>query len=472
MFFDLYGEEYITEPDDWYYSPLDFLCTLVLKMYREFIENTHSEYSSSISDLSSYIVSTCGREDLFGRLPFFDRIFFTGQFLIMLGDFCMEGSMFTVDKLFRCVYLSWAMHLDRFSKQFYELGGWKQLRTVAASYRVPSQLLNDLFPRYLSLELTAVFYELMKEFVEFFREYEPSIRYKGTETFDELWKIFRFKCFDTNIDNIRAIENLEKFRQLPGILTNIRRLCDSDPSQVVDPMSEYSQSLHSVEKTEGVSHSARKVSQDTIPTPIDLVLSSALKNLQRNEVSGSRNDTSEVKLNNQEDIPNASKRNDPQLAKVNDVNLQHSENKASGSDRNQPQQECSLKLSNLDLNNYGAALPSTTTKVSKNHLENVEQNMEDSKKMDDFCVGSSSTTPCLVERSAVSNTAPAEHSASKYKEEQKKESESDEVQDMLRMLLVLGDREGIRFVSQTLQSSDNSMNKKRSKKRNRNRSKK
>ncbi|GIY61718.1 hypothetical protein CEXT_65281 [Caerostris extrusa] len=300
-------------------------------MYREYIENTHSEYSSSISDLNSYIVSTCCREDLFGRLPFFDRIFFTGQFLKMLGDFYMTRGMFTVDKLFRCVYLSWAIHLDRFSK-----------------------------------------------------EYEPSVRYKGTETFDELWKIFRFKSFVTNIDNIREIENLEKFRQLPGILTNIRRLCDSDPSQLVDPMSECSESLHSVEKTEGVSHAAREVCQNTIPTPTDF------------QSSGSRNDTSEVKLNNQKDIPNASKRNYPQYAKVNDVNPQHSENKASRSDKNQTHQECSLKLSNLDLNNYRAALPSTTTKVSKNHLENVEQNMEDSEKMDDFCVGSSSTTPCLA----------------------------------------------------------------------------
>ncbi|GIY05700.1 hypothetical protein CDAR_380531 [Caerostris darwini] len=463
-------------------------------MYREYIENTRSEYSSSISDLNSYIVSTCCREDLFGSLPLFDRIFFTGQFLIMLGDFCMARKIFTVEKLFRCVYLSWAMYLDRYSKHFYELGGWKQLKMVAASYRVPSQLIDDLHTRFLML--TVGFYELVKEFVEFFREHEPSVRYKGKETFEELWKIFCLKSFDTNIDNIREIENLEKFSQLPGILTNIRRLCDSDPSQLVDPMSECSESLHLVEKTDGVVHAAREVYQDTIPTSTDLPssgpktsnsdhvlpslldpdleLSSALKNLQCNEVSGSCKDTSEVKLDNQKDIPNASKRNDPQYAKVSDVDLQHSSrffNKASGSDRNQAQQECSLTLSNLDLNNYGAALPPTTTKVSKEHLENVEQNLEDSKKMDDFCDGSGSKTPCLAE-SAVSNSASVEHTASKYKEEQKKESESDDVQDMLRMLLVLGDREGIQHVSQTLQSSDNSMNKKRSKKRNRNRSKK
>ncbi|GIY54938.1 hypothetical protein CDAR_5901 [Caerostris darwini] len=484
-FVHLYDDEYLSVLDDWYYTALDCLCVIVLKMYREYIENTRSEYSSSISDLNSYIVSTC--EDLFGSLPLFDRIFFTGQFLIMFGDFCMARKIFTVEKLFRCVYLSWAMYLDRYSKQFCELGGWKQLKMVAVSYRVPSQLIDDLHTRFLML--TVGFYELVKEFVEFFREHEPSVRYKGKETFEELWKIFCFKSFDTNIDNIREIENLEKFRQLPGILTNIRRLCDSDPSQVVDPMSEYSESLHSVEKTEGVVHAAREVSQDTIPTPTDLPssgpktsnsdhvlpssldpdleLSSPLKNLQCNEVSGSCKDTSEVKLDNQKDIPNASKRHDPQYAKVSDVNLQHSVNKVSGSDRNQAQQECGLTLSNLDLNNCGAALPPTTTKVSKEHLENVEQNLEDSKKRDDFCDGSGSKTPCLAE-SAVSNSASVEHTASKYKEEQKKESESDDVQDMLRMLLVLGDREGIQNVSQTLQSSDNSMNKKR----NRNRSKK
>ncbi|GIY22553.1 hypothetical protein CEXT_780371 [Caerostris extrusa] len=491
-FVHLYDDEYLSVLDDWYCTALDCLCVIVLKMYREYIENTRSEYSSSISDLSSYIVNTCCREDLFGCLPLFDRIFFTGEFLTMLGDFCMERKIFTLEKLFRCVYLSWAMYLDRFSKQFYELGGWKQLKMVAASYRVPSQLIDDLHHRFLML--TVGFYELVKEFVEFFREHEPSVRYKGKETFDELWKIFCFKSFDKSIDNIREIENLEKFRQLPGILTNLKCLCDSDPSQLVDPMSECSESLHSVEKTEGVSHAAREVCQDTIPTPTDfqssgpetsnsdhvlpslldpnLELSSALKNLQWNEVSGSCKDTSEVKLDNQKDIPKASKRNDPQYAKVSYVNLQHSVNKASGSDRNQAQQECSLKLSNLDPNNYGAALPPTTTEVSKEHLENVEQNLEDSKKMDDFCDGSSSKTPCLVDRSAASNSASAEHSASKYKEEQKKESESNDVQDMLRMLLVLGDREGIQNVSQTLQSSDNSMNKKRSKKRNRNRSKK
>ncbi|GIY13571.1 hypothetical protein CEXT_646751 [Caerostris extrusa] len=255
-------------------------------MYREYIENTHSEYSSSISDLNSYIVSTCCREDLFGRLPFFDRIFFTGQFLIMLGDFCMTRGMFTVDKLFRCVYLSWAIHLDRFSK-----------------------------------------------------EYEPSVRYKGTETFDELWKIFRFKSFVTNIDNIREIENLEKFRQLP------------------------------VEKTEGVSHAAREVCQNTIPTPTDF---------QSSGPETTNNDHGSFTINHHQSL--------------------------------------------------------------ENHLENVEQNMEDSEKMDDFCVGSSSTTPCLAGRSAASNSASAEYSASKYKEEQKKESESDDVQDMLRMLLVLGER--------------------------------
>ncbi|GIY81680.1 hypothetical protein CDAR_67801, partial [Caerostris darwini] len=158
----------------------------------------------------------------------------------------------------------------------------------------------------------------------------------------------RFKCFVTNIDNIREMENLEKFRQLPGILINIRRLCDSDPSQLVDPMSECN-----------FPSSDPKTTNNDYVLPClldpDLVLSSALKNLQCNEVSSSCKDTSEVKLNNQKDIPNASKRNDPQHAKVNDVNLQHSENKASRSDKNQAQQECSLKLSNLYLNNYGAA---------------------------------------------------------------------------------------------------------------------
>ncbi|GIY53073.1 hypothetical protein CDAR_308951 [Caerostris darwini] len=268
-----------------------------------------------------------------------------------------------------------------------------------------------------------------------------------------------------------------------------------------------SESVHSVEKTEGDVHVTREVSQDTIPTPTDfqssgpkttnsdyvlpslldpddLVLSNALKNLQCNEVSVSCKHTSEVKLNNQKDVSNASKRNDPQCAKVNDVNLQHSENEDSRSDKNhahQGQQECSLKLSNLDSNNDGAALPATTTNVSEKHLEDLEQNMEESKKMDAFC--SSSKTPCLVERE-VSNNASVEHSAykeeqkkkyeeeQKHREEQRKESESDDVQDLLRMLLVLGDREGIRFVSQTLQSSDDSVNKKRSRKRNRCRSKK
>ncbi|GIY24946.1 uncharacterized protein CDAR_166051 [Caerostris darwini] len=503
VFIHLYEEEYLSELDDWYCTALDCLSVIVLQMYREYIENTHGEYSSSISDLNSYIVSTCCREDLFGRLPFFDRIFCTAQFVIMLGDFCMERKFFTVEKLFRCVYLSWAMYLDRFSKQFYELGGWEQLKTVAASYRLPSKLIDDLNNRYF--QLIVGFYEFLKDFVEFFSEHEPSVRYNGAESFDEIWNIFCFKSLATNIDDIRKIEYLEKFRQLPGILSNLRRLCDSEPSQVVDPMSE---SAHSVEKTEGDVHDTTEVSQDTIPTPTDFqssgpktansdcvlpslldpdsVLSSALKDLQCNEVPGSCKDTSEVKLNKQKDIPNASKRNDPQYAKVEDVNLQHSENEDSRSDKNhahQAQEECSLQLSNLDGNNYGAALPATTTKVSEKHLENLEQNMEDSKKMDDFRDGSCSKTPCLVE-SEISNNASVEPSAyieeqknkyeeeQKHKEEQKKESESDDVQDMLKMLLVLGDREGVRQVSETLQSTDNSINKKRSKKRNRNRSKK
>ncbi|GIY76938.1 uncharacterized protein CDAR_265111 [Caerostris darwini] len=232
-FFKEFDQNCLPDGDTWnrtYYLPLHCLSTLATHIYERHVINTRNEFSSSVSDLSTYIVNTCYREDLFGNFAFFDRIFATIQFVVSLGVFCMKRNIFKLETLLRCAHISWAMYFDRFSEQFYEKGGWKQLKLTAASYILPCQLANDLYMRYFTLPWTFEFHLLVKEFLDYYIEFEPEIKYSFKESFLTLYEKFLIRKDLDNISDACGNEYIENFRCLGDLIIKLKCMCGFDQS--------------------------------------------------------------------------------------------------------------------------------------------------------------------------------------------------------------------------------------------------
>ncbi|GIY76939.1 hypothetical protein CDAR_265121 [Caerostris darwini] len=129
--------------------------------------------------------------------------------------------------------------------------------------------------------------------------------------------------------------------------------------------------------------------------------------------------------------------------------LQHSDITVLGSaetHHQESQDSCLSKLVHLSLDD--SPKNSATSVISKKHCES--STLKDSNKMDAV------RKKLFEEKKSNENVSSTskEASALRKAEELRKEKESADVQDLLRMLLVLGDREGIQHVRTTLQTSD------------------
>ncbi|GIY58980.1 uncharacterized protein CEXT_23021 [Caerostris extrusa] len=164
---DVYGQErlsnfdYEETCDDVYLQAMDTIANVFETTCNDYIHETRSEFSDSFSDLFNYIVRTCSCGDWLENFTIFDHMFVTCKFVILLGMYCLNNNIHRRECLQRHIHVCWAMYFDRFTEEFYEQGGWMELRKMATSYKILNKPIRNpqILQRIFNLHKNLEFYE-------------------------------------------------------------------------------------------------------------------------------------------------------------------------------------------------------------------------------------------------------------------------------------------------------------------------
>ncbi|GFS63018.1 uncharacterized protein NPIL_317541 [Nephila pilipes] len=192
--------------------------------HKEISENVPGfEFSSS--RISNYISFTCDRDDLFVNLTVFERIFATCAFVVQLGFFCYEIQGYK--DIIRYAHLCWAMYFDKYSEQFYCLGGWSQLMITSASYVLPWEFFSCKI-----MVLQHIYFRLF-EVMKAIEDYET---FKSRSSFDcktlsKTWikfhqqNLYKLDNFDGVVD-AKKKQDITDSKSVEKLLAHLKRLCD------------------------------------------------------------------------------------------------------------------------------------------------------------------------------------------------------------------------------------------------------
>ncbi|KAF8784907.1 hypothetical protein HNY73_010519 [Argiope bruennichi] len=117
------------------------LCRRILfhRIYMEEIVKEKDKYWNSVLDFNAYIHRTCNHHNWFGYLTIFERIFATCAFVITLCFYNRGNENVNIIKF---GHICWKRYFEAFTGEFYEQGGWCQLRKAARSYILPFMFLQ------------------------------------------------------------------------------------------------------------------------------------------------------------------------------------------------------------------------------------------------------------------------------------------------------------------------------------------
>ncbi|KAF8773741.1 hypothetical protein HNY73_016374 [Argiope bruennichi] len=120
--------------DDCFYQAAVCRQYFFRRIFHDKFEENPDFYTSSYSDFYDYVHIILSQYDLFGYLHLFDRMLASCAFVADLCLFCYSNGHQSFVKI---AHLCWALYFDKFTEEFYEIGGWEDFRKVALAYSLP-----------------------------------------------------------------------------------------------------------------------------------------------------------------------------------------------------------------------------------------------------------------------------------------------------------------------------------------------
>ncbi|CAL1276324.1 unnamed protein product [Larinioides sclopetarius] len=203
--------------DKLFYDVVLFRRILFQQIFMEEIMKGKDTYWDSVSDFYEYIHSTCNRYDLFGSLTVFERMFATCAFVLNLCFYNRENENVDIIKF---GHICWAAYFDAFTAEFYEQGGWKQLKKVAYSYTLPLRFLQVCLsePENALTEVT--------EAIENYNKFKQTSTIHEYETVSILWVKTRVENLYKSSNSLVEFASYEKCMPTEHILSELKRLCN------------------------------------------------------------------------------------------------------------------------------------------------------------------------------------------------------------------------------------------------------
>ncbi|GFY63194.1 uncharacterized protein TNIN_115891 [Trichonephila inaurata madagascariensis] len=209
-----------------YFKAVSLRCQLFRHVFQKEITENLSGFQFSAMYISDYISTTCERDDLFGNLTIFERLFFTCAFVVHLSIFCYK--MQSYKEVIKYAHLCWAIYFEKYMPGFYRLGGWSQLMIVSVSYNLPYDLLSTCKALTVKDENSITFKVL--EDVNSYKNFTlfMDIDYS---TISKAWVRFHLQNLDrfevcNGIENIKTVKDMKDSKKVEKVLTQLKRLCD------------------------------------------------------------------------------------------------------------------------------------------------------------------------------------------------------------------------------------------------------
>ncbi|GFY57583.1 uncharacterized protein TNIN_139921 [Trichonephila inaurata madagascariensis] len=385
-------------------------------IYDELIK-LHAQFEPSPSYISDLISRTCGRDGLFGDLPIFELLLTSCAFVIQLSvnyirTFCYKD-------IVTYVHLCWAMYFDEYKKEFYSQGGWNRLKIVSLSYVLP----YDFLFTYLKniFQFPEIRRDILFDFLKTVVNYKTfsSRIHANCETISKAWVKRPLQNFNKSDDFTVRIDqterqDMENPKVIENFLFKFRSLCDPNVAEVLNVKAQHK--------------FIDSCKQYTKETPQSLL---KLNNLTLNDMIASQQSDAEVK---EIELQVTDHQTDPLIA----VNL--------------PRKESTDQTNQLN----GTYLPR-----NKNTISNASES--DASRNNSFLklkMSSSNIFP-MFETQGTRKQKPNEET----KKEIDLERENAEVKCLLKMILVLGNPDGMIHLLSSLSRSDTNKSKKESKKK-------
>ncbi|GFS59127.1 uncharacterized protein TNCV_70061 [Trichonephila clavipes] len=236
----LYPEEYDLDPENAdIYEYANDLAVYVMHIFYGFIFedefsklNTHFEPSPSY--ISDYISRTCGRDGLFcGDLTVFELMLTSCAFVINLCLNCVLNLNYK--DVINYAHLCWAMYFEEYKKEFYDQGGWNQLKIVSLSY-IPTRDFLFTYPMsiFLPKEKRRHFiFDIMKT-VDNYKTFSSRIP-ANCKTVSKAWVKHHLQSFNISDDSIVTINKTEgqdvgNPKVMRDFILKLRHLCDPNTS--------------------------------------------------------------------------------------------------------------------------------------------------------------------------------------------------------------------------------------------------
>ncbi|GFS63015.1 uncharacterized protein NPIL_317531 [Nephila pilipes] len=411
----MYPDEYHLDRTD-VYEESHYIAVCVKELfYRQVFLDEISVIHPLIRDsplyLSDYLSSAFGRDGFYRDQTVFELLFTTCAFVLRLCRFSFENGH---KNIINYAHMCWAIYFDEYKYDFYGQGGWTRLKIVADSYILPNESL-DIFPNKINVAKQVPL--LAKKAVDNYKAFTSAFSVQ-CKTISKAWVKFQLQ----NLAKLRAAnhtmkdEALRDPKDIEQFLLQFRRLCNPNSSEMLKYLSR---------STLSTSYKPCEQSNKTI-------FGSLLKLSHL-----TLNDTIVDSVIRQREIESSSKERDNQSDKMTAVDL--SLNKK---DEDQTDEIIPLNLSQIN-EIKSKTIENDSSRNASFSIKQIASNEESS--MD--------KTRHAIDQKLNENT----------RKEIDLERESPEVKCLLRMILVLGNTEGITDVLSSLPHSDTHQSKKKSK---------
>ncbi|GFY63193.1 uncharacterized protein TNIN_115881 [Trichonephila inaurata madagascariensis] len=232
----LYPEEYDLDPENAdIYEPSHEVAIYVINMFyscifEDELSKLNAQFEASPSHISDYIFRTCGRDGLFlGDLTVFELLLTSCTFVINLCIACMMNLNYK--DVISYAHLCWAMYFEEYKKEFYDQGGWNQLKIVSLSYIQTRDFLSTYrTPLFLPNENRRDFILNIMKTVDNYKTFVNRIP-ANCKTVSKAWVKHHLQNFNKSDDSIVTIDKTERQdtrnpKVMRNFLLKLRHLCD------------------------------------------------------------------------------------------------------------------------------------------------------------------------------------------------------------------------------------------------------
>ncbi|GFS59132.1 uncharacterized protein TNCV_70101 [Trichonephila clavipes] len=457
-----YGKEYHSDPENKkiyensYYSVFSIKYMLYHFVFINEFEKSHPQMECSPSYFCDYISSKCGREDIFGKVTIFELLFTSCAFVAKLGSYCTQE--FHYDDIFSYWHLCWAMYFDQYKEEFYSQGGWNQLKSESVSYELVREFMDikmDSDTKCVTEEDKESAIISIMNAVNNYKTFTGRIN-TNFKTVSKAWvkyhlnNLNRLDASSVLLDETKS-RDVRDPKVIEKLLLQLKLLCDPCASEVLNVETQ-SKIVNSCKRyTEEIPQSLLKLNNlnlnDITATTCDNEIKRIQFKLQLQESDGQTDQKTAIDLSR--DARNGE--TDQKIA------IDLSRDARNG----QTVQEIAIDLSRNARNDQTDQLIGIDLFQNKLTTSNTHEN--NTSRYDSFLKLK------MTSNDDFARNRTQDIGEKKLNEKTKKEiyleRENPEVKCLLRMILVLGNPQGIIRVRSSLPHSDTSKHKKKSKKK-------